>query len=165
MPNWTITNEPRGKIYDELVRVAVTRQAVGGLVVQNFRSWEPSFANFMGELAMHTIFVEATDEWPGTVLGRGNQGSESTERPKLHRFRLNEGVAHLLTTYASGLYDWLHPNLPEDLCFFDQSGAVWMTTISHERDAYFTLNSPELQNLLTAVPDLTGRWDEERDPG
>jgi hypothetical protein len=158
MPNWTLLFEPRGETYTALVQAACTKGAVGGLVVQNFRSWDASFASFMSDLAGHTLSVVETSEWPGTIQGAGN--TESLQGfPRLHKFPLNQDVVHLLTSYASGLYDWLYPRLPEDLCFFDHSGRAWMTTISHERDAYLTLTRSELQDLLASVPSLAGQWD------
>src|SRR5437016_3150195 len=158
MPYWTIIVEPRGETYTALVRAACAKGTVGGLVVQNFRSWDASFANLMSELAGHTLSVEETSEWPGTVQGGGNKGSLQGY-PRLHKFSLNQDTLHLLTIYASGLYDWLHPRLPEDLCFFDRNERAWMTTISHERDAYLTLTRSELKNLLALVPGLAGQWD------
>jgi hypothetical protein len=163
MPNWSIIIEPRGEIYNALVRTAGTKGLIGGLVVQNFRSWDASFATFMSELARHTLSVEETTEWPGTVQFGGNKRNEGLlqERPRLHKFPLNQDIAHFLTNYACGLYDWRYPCLPEDLCFFDHSGRAWMTTISHERDAYLTLTRSELHDLLVLVPGLTGQWDPD----
>src|SRR5437762_1984423 len=101
MPNWTIIFEPRAEAYTALVRAACAKGAIGGLVVQNFRGWDASFANFMSELAEHTLSVEETSEWPGTVLGGGKKGSlQGCSR--LYKFHLNQDVVHLLTSYASG---------------------------------------------------------------
>jgi len=164
MRNWAITAEPRDETYRTLIRTAVARGAVGGLVA-NFTSWDAPFAKFMSELVPHTLSVEETFEWPGTVVGGGNDGNKGPrdEWPRLHKFSLNQDVVHLLTSYAFGLYDWLHPRLPEDLCFFDQAGRVWMTSTSHERDAYLTLAETELRNLLVLVPSLVGTRGKEEE--
>src|SRR5437764_8014343 len=100
MPNWTITIEPRGETYIALVQAACAKGVFGGLVAQDFQSWDASFASFMAELARHTVSVEKTHEWPGTVQGIGNKESLQEGCPRLHKFLLNQDVAHLLTSYA-----------------------------------------------------------------
>lgn len=155
--NWTINVEPRGDTYYELLRTACSRGALGGFVVQGGQK-NASFFDFMREFEPYIISAEETNEWPGTIQGYGDMGS-SRDHPKFYKFSLKENILSLLTTHASGLYDWISPCLPEDLCFFDNRGQVWMTTISHERDAYLTLSQSELNEILKKVPKLSGQWD------
>lgn len=157
MANWTIDVEPRGETYEALIRFASSKRAVAGLVDQGFTG-NDCFLNFMSEFAGHVISVEETFEWPGTVQGHGNI-ELSRERPKFYKFQLETNSIRLLTTCSSGMYDWISPNLPEDLSFFDLQGEPWMTTIAHERDAFFTLAPDGLNDILKAVSGLVGHWD------
>jgi hypothetical protein len=59
-----------------------------------------------------------------------------------------------LALAADGLFDWVEPRLPEDPCLLREDGTAWLTTIAHERDAYFTLTPEERDQLLREVPDL-----------
>lgn len=38
----------------------------------------------------------------------------------------------VLKEAVNGLYDWLQPDMPEDLCFWDADGADYLYTIAHE---------------------------------
>jgi len=61
----------------------------------------------------------------------------------------------VLTKSASGLYDWVQPSLPEDLCLLRPDETPWLVTISHERDAYLVLDAKEHVELVREIPELT----------
>jgi len=86
-------------------------------------------------------------EWPGTVLS-GNRSAT------LHEYRCTGDLANLLSSLANGLYDWVEPQLPEDLGFLRLDGSTWLASIAHERDAFFELSRHELESLLSREPDL-----------
>jgi len=60
----------------------------------------------------------------------------------------------MLKTEAHGLYDWVQPNRPEDLCFLRSDETPWLATIAHEKDAYFELSGEEKQRLTKALPNI-----------
>lgn len=78
-------------------------------------------------------------------------------------YRLESQTAHVLKTAAHRLYEWLHPDLPEDLAFLDDQREAWLVSIAHEEDAYVTLPDWEVQSLLHFVPELKGSLRKDAD--
>jgi len=74
----------------------------------------------------------------------------------VHEIAFDGDVAHALGSAAHNLFQWQQPALPEDLCLLRADGSPWLTTISHERDAYLSLTDPELDQLSRRCPDLLG---------
>jgi hypothetical protein len=63
---------------------------------------------------------------------------------------------------VQGLWGWQYPSRPEDLCLLREDGVPVLTTIAHEKDAYFEMNESEFEELRTNVPgmaQLFGRAD------
>lgn len=56
-----------------------------------------------------------SSEWPGTVL----QGHTAT----VWRYHLTVETAAIIKNAVSGLYDWLQPDLPEDLRLLRADGS------------------------------------------
>ncbi|HYZ85841.1 MAG TPA: hypothetical protein VE621_15630 [Bryobacteraceae bacterium] len=100
----------------------------------------------MGEIADFVTSVEECSEWPGTML--------IDHTATVFTFRLAPRVIESLLHKASGLFDWLSPALPEDLCFFRFDGDPWLTTISHERVGALDLTDSELIALREGIPNL-----------
>ena len=65
-----------------------------------------------------------------------------------------DGSADILVKAADGLFDWLEPRLPEDLCLLRSDGSPWLVTITHERDAYFVMSREEGLLLTSHIPSL-----------
>jgi hypothetical protein len=42
---------------------------------------------------------------------------------------------------SDDLFQWIHPDKPEDLCFYNNDVPVFVS-ISHERDSYFITEEP-----------------------
>jgi len=89
---------------------------------------------------------EDSTSWPGTELFFGETAS-------VIEFELNEPVLEILAR-APGLFAWVQPSLPEDLCLLRADGSAWLTTIAHERAAYLQLRVGELASLSAVVPSL-----------
>ena len=124
----------------------------GLFVVNRFPRAEPTLARLIDGILPYLVSKSETSEWPGTKLF----GHTAT----VYAFRLAAPVFELLTSYASGLYEWLQPKLPEDLSFLCFDQRPWLTTISHERDSYLTMSEMELKSILDAVPQLEVSRDE-----
>ena len=97
--------------------------------------------------------TEQRDECPGTKL-HGRKGV-------VYGFVLVSASLELLKSAANGLFEWLQPRLPDDLCFLNVEKKPWLTTISHERDAYLSVTEDQLEIILAAVPNLKVRKAEE----
>ncbi len=60
-----------------------------------------------------------------------------------------------MTLAASrSLQDWLHPDLPEDLCLLRQDGEPWLVSVTHEGDFYLRMTDGEWRRFSRLAPTL-----------
>ncbi len=95
------------------------------------------------------VEISEVNKWPGTILLGGTAS--------LYKFAYNRESGTLLKEVASNVFDWIQPDFPEDLCLYRPDGSVWLTTISHERDAYLSVTSIETEEIKLICPDLYSR--------
>ena len=143
---FSLRNEPLGPLYKRLIRIATLETSHAYLITQTDPVSE-SVRNALAVLEKEEVRRRKVREWPGTVLS----GSRSAT---LHEYSCTRNLANALTRLANGLYDWIEPNLPEDLGFLRSDGSAWLASIAHERDAFFELSRLELERLLNREPHL-----------
>jgi hypothetical protein len=56
---------------------------------------------------------------------------------------------------SPGLYSWISPALPEDLTFYSSDGDIWLSSISHEEEAYFESSNIVFKDITEKIPDLS----------
>ena len=95
--------------------------------------------NLISDLSIFLIEEKEVQEWPGTKLLLGNA--------KIYRFNLSSESAFILHKYDNCLYNWVQPELPEDLVFYKEQQPVF-TSITHENDAYFELDKDGINTLI-----------------
>ena len=93
------------------------------------------------------------NEWPGTRL--------LEEQATIHEYVLDGGTVAVLCGATNDLFGWRQPDLPEDLALLRSDGTAWLTSISHERDAYLSLSGEEVEALLALCPDTAALFREE----
>ncbi|KZE72673.1 hypothetical protein A9P44_19990 [Paenibacillus polymyxa] len=83
-----------------------------------------------------------------------------------YQYRCTPEAGGLLKQAASSLFSWVHPKLPEDLCFQDADGEDWIINIAHERIGRLNMDkeaADELEKLIPGVfihkPELHGNID------
>jgi len=54
----------------------------------------------------------------------------------IYVYKCCEETTAILTETADCLYAWQHPDLPEDLCFWNSDGSDFLVTIAHEKIGY-----------------------------
>jgi len=140
-----IAAEPTGTLYAQLLALAAERCATFSLTWRDQLTYDPSADELAVALAPFFIREERTDRWPGTIL----LGSLATVR----HYRLAPDSLRILQT-PSSLYAWRAPQLPEDIVFYVGSGALWLTTISHEHDAWFEAATQSVAELQRRIPGL-----------
>jgi len=86
-------------------------------------------------------------EWPGTKLLGGMPAT-------VYKFKLEQSAMDYLSNKVHTLYDWVHPEELEDLCFFREDGSVFFGSVAHEKFAFFELNDDELKLLREKYPAL-----------
>ena len=144
-PIFDIVAEPKGQTYIDLLNFAASRCESFSLVWRDQFTFEQSAYEIKHELKPFLISNVKTDEWPGTKL----IGHAAIVR----RYRIADESVKLLHS-AGSLYSWLQPNLPEDLAFYALGGKVWLSSISHEQDAWFLDESLRPAEIYAYVPDI-----------
>ena len=142
----TLWNEPSGRVYSALVDEARHSCKSALLVVRDLDSIDSRATTILKMLEQHQSERTQASEWPGTRLLQGSA--------TVYRYHLTDGCAETLKRATHHLYGWLHPNLPEDLCFIRDDGSPWLVSIAHERDSYLQLSAAEVENLKIKLPEL-----------
>lgn len=145
MAIFTFRAEPSGAVYELLFRLAGDVCASGYLIVRPEDTLSPAGRTLLAEL--HGA-ASAAQEWPGTRL------LPPSEPATRYDFPLTPNAVRLLTKATLRLFGWLQPALPEDLGLVRGCGAPWLTTISHERDAWLTIDANEHAELPGQVKGL-----------
>lgn len=126
---YSFAEEPRGAAYRALIEFVAGSSTIAGLVVH---ARATSAQVLLHQLVPLVIDDQAVSSWPGT---------ESTEAGvRLVRVRITTESTRLLLESVKGLYDWRHPNLPEDLCAWRPDGSLVLASIAHEQDGWLDLD-------------------------
>jgi hypothetical protein len=140
-----ILREPRGDAYAALLALAAERCASFSLV------WPDRLAASVGadtvavSLSPDLVREARVAQWPGTQL------LDDTARVR-HYALTPESL--LVLRSAPGLYAWQGPNRPEDLAFYTADGTVWLGSVAHEADAWFTTAAMAADDLPARLPQL-----------
>lgn len=143
---YTLTKEPRGETYRSLLDAALQFCDTALLVIRNEKSMSKEEASALARLQSFERERQDLSEWPGTVLHGGTA--------LVIKYAYGADCASVLKALAPGLYAWLQPDLPEDLCLFRPGGTLWLGSIAHERDAWFELTEDERRALNALIPDV-----------
>lgn len=149
---YDIIEEPVGKIYRNLIDYSIQYCNSFLLVIQGVEWFNNSAFQFLERSSPYLKEKKSASEWPGTKLGSIEDLVE--EKATVYYFNLNSKSSSLLKEVANGLYDWLQPDLPEDLCLLRPDGSPWLVSISHEKDSYLELTREEKILIEKAIPNL-----------
>lgn len=146
---YVFKSPPTRIVYSELIRFGCIWATESLLVVRDPDS-DPghSITDILSALSPFVKGSCRAREWPGTRL--------LDDDAMVYRYRTSPELARALTSIRSALFDWLHPEAPEDLCFIRSDGRPIVVTISHEPDAYLLLDEDEQIELEASFPELAG---------
>lgn len=87
------------------------------------------------ELEKHKIKSEKTNSWSLNFIGNEDGVNDDMDfLPELKYYNANNETKNILLKYSTSLYDWILPNLPEDLCFLKDDKYI-LASVSHNKDA------------------------------
>jgi len=139
---YTFKGEPSEQIYRDLIDYVVQNDKCkySFLIVRNDKLISASEQNALQLLAPFLLEVQDVFQWPGTkLLGR---------TAKLYKYNFCLEFADMLKKLSQGLYEWKHPDLPEDLCLMITEKLPWLFSIAHEKDAVLCLTPEEVDDLM-----------------
>jgi len=85
--------------------------------------------NILSLFEKYLLLKTEVGTWPGTILYYG-------KKARIFYYSFNKETFDLLKKTSNNLYEWLHPEKPEDLCFYMNEIPVF-ASVSHECDCYF----------------------------
>jgi hypothetical protein len=88
---------------------------------------------------------EETDRYPAAVLPWGTV--------TICSYSLTLESARILLSATNRLFDWLEPDLPNDLCFL-KGDEPWLITMASDRVALLALEQEEMDSLCRRIPGL-----------
>lgn len=97
------------------------------------------------EFKPYVIEVYTSKKWASTET----KGLPAT----IYVIESNKETYHLLMKYADALYDWIAPNLPEDLTFI-KNNFIWFSCSSHEEFSGFTIRSDYWKKIIFGIDGL-----------
>jgi len=138
--------EPNVKLYCDLLDYSLKFCCLATLVIRKDLKTSPNVDIILKKLEPYLIEIKDTKEWPGTVL--------YSDTAKLYKFNLNKISNEIFKNSTNGLYGWIQPHAPEDLCLLRKDEKPFLVTISHEKDAYLQVTDIELNELFNCIPGI-----------
>lgn len=135
-----IESEPKGDSYNSLINLAFEICDEFILVIRDNIDLNEVGKTILKELAPALKEIKEQNEWPGTRL------LEHTAT--VYHYKTDKSIKDILIDKIEGLYSWLQPNYPEDLCFIKKEGKTWVGTVSHEKMCWIECETnEELQKI------------------
>lgn len=153
---YTLLRPIDGVKYGVLINALLTTCSWCSVVVRDFDQSNKRVQAVLQYLDIHRERTECVSEWPGTRLAHGGTAD-------LHWYALSPALADILKAQG-GLFSWISPDAPEDLCFYRSDRSFLLAAISHERDAFLDVDDEELAGLRQAVPTLEVVRDSATNP-
>lgn len=154
MRTWTLTAEPTGEAYADLLEAAVDYASEIRFVTFDRWSLHGDAERLISALEPWLVGSYETEEWPGTRMTGGWLG-------RVHSYRYDRESVAMVLNQTSRLWQW-GGNLPNDLHLVRADGTAWFASITSEDDVWLTLTDeehkvviqrPALAALLPSVAD------------
>jgi len=140
-----IKKEPYGKSYESLLRFGQNNCASFSLVWRDQLEFNESAKEIEEKLKPYLIKEEYTNKWPGTEI--------YDSKAKVRFYKFNSETIKILQE-AKSLYNWLSPNMPEDLAFYSKNGKCILESVAHEKDSLIYLEEISFKTMKKEIPEL-----------
>ncbi len=141
-----IYREPTGKDYAQLIDFCTKRCPKCTFAMERPRQFGKNCHQFLASQKEHLIEVADQMEWPGTKL--------VSSSAHVYWYRVTPELIATLKAKVGNLYDWVLPDLPEDLAFYWPDGRPLLGSSSHERFTFINLAQKERDEFKQEVPGL-----------
>lgn len=144
VPDYNVLREPRADVFRALVDAA-TGSCDRFLWVLSGMALKKCARVLLVRLEPFLIGCEDVAEYPGTVLMSGTITTCT--------YRLDRESGSILRGAADGLYEWVEPDLPQDLCFL-WGPEPWLINMASDEEAVLHASEAEVAKLRAAIPGL-----------
>lgn len=140
--NWDLVGNPTGETYIQFIKILCDYSDKFYFVTRKELKYDQKVLN---KFKPHVIETYKTKEWANTIT----KGPVAT----VYVIEVNQDTCKLLQQSARTLYDWVAPDLPEDLTFMKNNFA-WFTCTTHEEFGEFSIRSDYYRKLLDQIAGL-----------
>lgn len=139
----------RGELYATLLRAASDISDIVGMITRSPKViLSPRAREALSALAPHRLSKEEVAVWPGTQLIGGRTSTR-------HLFKLVPDSLNILLSTADDLFDWVNPELPEDLHFLRSDRSTVLGSVAQDEEAWLELTDRERLALIDTDDLLT----------
>jgi hypothetical protein len=142
MEYWELLENPSGETYCHFIELLCDYSDMFYFVTRKELKYKPEI---LAKFEPYVIETYNTKEWANTET----KGPAAT----VYVIEANRDTCKLLQQSAKSLYDWVAPNLPEDLTF-KKNDFAWFSCTTHEEFGGFSIRSDYYRKLLDQVPGL-----------
>lgn len=142
MEYWDLIENPSNEIYRKLITVLCNNSDKFYFITRKELKCNHEILELFKPYVLQTY---QTKEWASTIT----KGPEAT----VYVIDSNIETCHLLQQVANSLYDWVAPQLPEDLTFI-KNNFEWFTSTTHEEFGGFSIRSEYYRNLIGEIHGL-----------
>lgn len=139
---WAVVENPADDVYQNLLKALIQHSDKFYFVTRKELSYNEAI---LESFTPYVIKKYQTKDWASTRT----KGPAAT----VYEIVANEETYRMLVAYASSLYDWLAPNLPEDLTFI-KNDFVWFFSSSHEAFATFAIRLDYYREIMLRIEGL-----------
>lgn len=143
MKSYDILENPRGETYKTLIQILCHHSDYFYFVTRKELTYDKDVLQKFLPFVLKTY---KTNEWESTIT----KGPAAT----IYEVEINPQTIQLLTDCAESLYEWISPQLPEDLTFVKNKYA-WFYSCSHEKFAVLRARNPYYQQLIEKIDGMT----------
>jgi hypothetical protein len=141
-PSYNIRSGQSATDYAVLLEsVAPLATSFGLIVRSNSIQLSRRAISVMRSLENTVISMDEVTQWPGTELIGGRRSSR-------YVYRLEPTSLDVLIQSASSLFDWVNPELPEDLHLIRSDGTPVLGTVAQDDDAWVELDDQEVAQFI-----------------
>jgi hypothetical protein len=142
MEYWNLAENPTGGTYQQLISVLCDNSDKFYFVTRKELKYNEKI---LLQFEPYIIETYKTKKWANTIT----KGPAAT----VYVIWANRDTCRLLQQTAKTLYDWVAPNLPEDLTFIKNNFA-WFSCTTHEEFGGFSIRSEYYRKLLDQITGL-----------
>ncbi|MBA4537275.1 hypothetical protein H1Z61_08995 [Bacillus aquiflavi] len=142
MEYWALGENPAGESYRKLIGMLCDHSDKFYFVTRRELKYNQ---DIFIQFKPHIIETYKTKKWANTIT----KGPAAT----VYVIEANKDTCELLKQSAGTLYDWVAPNLPEDLTFLKNNFA-WFSCTSHEQFGGLSIRSEYHRQLLGQITGL-----------
>jgi hypothetical protein len=144
--NYVLPSNIEGQIYRDLLSFSAGYCDKFILVLRDTVGLNKNAIKAVKMLSPFLVSTSEKSSWGGTILLTGTA--------TVNEYKFSNDSLELILALSNDLYDWVQPNLPEDLGLIRDDNSPFLSSVTHDLEAVLTLSSSEIDLLEKNIPKL-----------